>query len=109
MEVRFKEMHVSNLEQLRSATPVRMLLATVLALALSSTADPAHAEAAPAEPAATADVSSTAEQPNTDKGSGDEQKKAGSKAGSEAGSKDDEFIPTEEISEDFAVSFPVDI
>lgn len=104
MEVRFKEMHVSNLEQLRRATPVRMLLATVLALALCSTAGPARAEAA-----ATDDASPTAEQSTADKGSDDEQKKAGSKAGSEAGSKDEEFIPTEEISEDFAVSFPVDI
>jgi len=86
---------VSNLKQLRSIISVRMLVAAILALALS-----AAAGAAPAEPA-TDDASPTAEQSTTDKGDGDEQKKAGS--------KDDEFIPTEEISEDFAVSFPVDI
>jgi hypothetical protein len=77
-----------------------MLLATVLSLVLYCTVGAAPAEAAPAE-AATDDVGQTAEPPAKDEGSGDQQKKAGS--------KDDEFIPTEEISEDFAVSFPVDI
>lgn len=95
MEVQFKEMDVSNLKQLRSSAPVRMLLATVLAGALVSAAVSAAAEPA-------TDETSTKTEPSTaDKSSNDDQKKDGS--------KDDDFIPTEEISEDFAVSFPVDI
>ena len=80
----------------------RWLLISLLAwVALHTTTARAEAVEPEAEAAHASEQSETADKP--DKPEPDETPPAGAKPGS------DVFVPTEEISEDFAVSFPVDI
>jgi len=86
---------------LNTARLIRQMLATMTLLALGITTSPA-AGAAPAETESTSSSEKESSEAN-------DQVDAERDKTSPGNSSSEVFIPTEEISEDFAVSFPVDI